>query len=112
MNRYIEENKDHIAIHKLRNNIPLTQKDYEELERIFTSELGTVEDYKREFKDTPFGLLVRRIAKMEYEAAAAAFSDFINDQSLTHEQIVFVRRSSTTLSTTATLKTFQNSRSL
>jgi type I restriction enzyme R subunit len=92
VNRYIEENKDHIAIHKLRNNIPLTQKDYEELERIFTSELGTVEDYKREFKDTPFGLLVRRIAKMEYEAAAAAFSDFINDQSLTHEQIVFVKK--------------------
>lgn len=92
VNRYIEENKDHIAIHKLRNNIPLTQKDYEELERIFTSELGTVEDYKREFKDTPFGLLVRRIAKMEYEAAAAVFSEFINDQSLTHEQIVFVKK--------------------
>jgi type I restriction enzyme R subunit len=92
VNRYIEENKDHIAIHKLRNNIPLTQKDYEELERIFTSELGTAEDYKREFKDTPFGLLVRRIAKMEYDAAAAVFSEFINDQSLTQEQIVFVKK--------------------
>lgn len=92
VNRYIEENKDHIAIHKLRNNIPLTQKDYEELERIFTSELGTPEDYKREFKDTPFGLLVRRIAKMEYEAATAAFSEFINNQSLTQEQIVFVKK--------------------
>ncbi|MGI6362193.1 MAG: DEAD/DEAH box helicase family protein [Bacillota bacterium] len=92
VNRYIEVNKDHIAIHKLRNNIPLTQKDYEELERIFTSELGTAEDYKREFKDTPFGLLVRRIAKMEYDAAAAVFSEFINDQSLTQEQIVFVKK--------------------
>ena len=70
----------------------MTQKDYEELERIFTSELGTAEDYKREFKDTPFGLLVRRIAKMEYDAAAAVFSEFINDQSLTQEQIVFVKK--------------------
>lgn len=92
VNRYIEENKDHLAIHKLRNNIPLTAKDYEDLERIFTCELGTAEDYKREFKDTPFGLLVRRIAKMEYEAAAAVFSEFINDQSLTQEQIVFVNK--------------------
>lgn len=70
----------------------MTQKDYEELERIFTSELGTPEDYKREFKDTRFGLLVRRIAKMEYEAATAAFSEFINNQSLTQEQIVFVKK--------------------
>lgn len=92
INRYIEENKDHLAIHKLRNNIPLTAKDYEDLERILTSELGTAEDYKREFTDTPFGLLVRRIAKMEYEAAAAVFSEFINDQSLTQEQIVFVNK--------------------
>lgn len=92
VNRYIEEHLDHIAIHKLRNNIPLTAKDYEDLERIFTSELGTEEDYKREYKDTPFGLLVRRIAKMEYKAAAEAFSEFINDQSLTQEQIVFVKK--------------------
>ncbi len=31
-------------------------------------------DYQREYQDTPFGLLVRKIAKLEYEAACAAFS--------------------------------------
>jgi type I restriction enzyme R subunit len=92
VNRYIEENRDHLAIYKLRNNIPLTRSDYESLERIFTGELGTVDDYRREFKDTPFGLLVRKIAKMEYDAALAAFSEFINDQSLTRAQIVFVKK--------------------
>ncbi len=92
VNRYIEENKDQIAIYKLRHNIPLTAADYESLERIFTGELGTAEDYKREFKDTPFGLLVRKIAKLEYDAALAAFSEFINDQSLTQAQIVFVKK--------------------
>ncbi|MGG1637634.1 DEAD/DEAH box helicase family protein [Paenibacillus sp. NRS-1760] len=92
VNRYIENNKDHLAIHKLRNNMPLTASDYESLEHIFTGELGTVEDYKREFKDTPFGLLVRKIAKLEHEAAMSAFSIFINDQSLTQAQIVFVRK--------------------
>ncbi|UWG96520.1 hypothetical protein LPY66_16740 [Dehalobacter sp. DCM] len=92
VNRYIEQHKDHIAIHKLRNNIQLTSKDYQSLEHILTGELGTLEDYKREYQDTPFGLLVRKIAKMEYDAAVAAFSEFINDQSLSQSQIVFVKK--------------------
>lgn len=92
VNRYIEKNRDNIAIHKLRNNIPLTALDYGSLEHIFTGELGTAEDYKREFHDTPFGLLVRKIAKLEYEAANAAFSEFINDQSLSQAQIIFVKK--------------------
>jgi type I restriction enzyme R subunit len=92
VNRYIERNRDHLAIHKLRNNIPLTAADYEGLEKIFTGELGTADDYQREFKDTPLGLLVRKVAKMEHEAAMAAFSTFINDQSLNQAQIVFVKK--------------------
>jgi len=92
VNRYIEKNRDNMAIYKLRNNIPLTALDYGSLESIFTGELGTPEDYKREFKDTPFGLLVRKIAKLEYEAASAVFSEFINDQSLNQAQIVFVKK--------------------
>lgn len=92
VNRYIEENRDHIAIYKLRNNIPLTAGDYESLEKIFTGELGTADDYRREFNNTPFGLLVRKIAKLEPEAVMRAFSEFINDESLTQQQIVFVRK--------------------
>ena len=92
VNRYIEQNKDNIAIAKLRKNIPLTIEDYEMLERIFTGELGTKEDYEREFAGTPFGLLVRKIAKLEHEAAMAAFSAFINSESLSQGQIVFIRK--------------------
>ena len=33
------------------------------LERIFTEELGTAEDYQTNYQDTPFGLLIRKIAK-------------------------------------------------
>lgn len=92
VNRYIEQNRNSIAIHKLRNNIPLSSLDYESLEKIFTGELGTAEDYKREFQDTPFGLLVRKVAKLDHEAAMNAFSYFINDQSLNQMQIVFVKK--------------------
>lgn len=92
VNRYIENNRDQLAIHKLRNNIALTAFDYQSLEHIFTGELGTTLDYQREYQDTPFGLLVRKVAKLEYEAVKVAFSEFINDQSLSQLQIVFVKK--------------------
>lgn len=92
VNRYIEKNRDTLAIHKLRHNIPLTLEDYKMLEQVFTGELGTEQDYQREFGDTPFGLLVRKIGKLEQDAVMQAFSDFINDQSLSREQIVFVKK--------------------
>ncbi len=92
VNRYIGEHANTLAIYKLTHNIKLTQDDYEELERVLTSELGSREDYQREFGDTPFGLLVRKIAKMDHEAAMQAFSDLINDQSLNQRQIAFVHK--------------------
>lgn len=92
VNRYIEEHRNTLAIHNLTHNIPLTRKDYEELERVFTQELGSRDDYEKTFGDTPFGLLIRKIAKMDHEAALAAFSEFINDQSLNSRQIAFVNK--------------------
>ena len=92
VNRYVNEHEDTLAIYKLTHNIPLSKGDYQELERILTSELGSKEDYQREFGDTPFGLLVRKIAKLDHEAAMQAFSTFINDQSLTQQQIAFVKK--------------------
>lgn len=72
--------------------MPLAQQDYDELERILTKELGNSEDYKREYGDTPFGLLVRKIAKLDHESAMNAFSEFINDSSLNQKQIAFIHK--------------------
>ena len=90
--RYVNEHGDTLAIYKLTHNIPLAMGDYQELERVLTSELGSKEDYAREFGDTPFGLLIRKIAKLDHEAAMQAFSAFINDQSLNQKQIAFVNK--------------------
>ena len=68
------------------------QGNHRELERVLTSELGSKEDYEREFGDTPFGLLIRKIAKLDHDAAMAAFSQFINDQSLNQKQIAFLHK--------------------
>ena len=92
VNRYIEEHKNSLAIYNLTHNISLTRKDYDELERVFTQQLGSKEDYVKTFGDTPFGLLIRKIAKLDHEAVLTAFSEFINDQSLNSRQIAFVQK--------------------
>ena len=90
VNRYIGEHGTSTAIYKLTHNIQLSSGDYDELERVLTSELGSREDYLREYGETPFGLLVRKIAKLDHDAAMQAFSTFINDASLNQRQIEFV----------------------
>jgi len=92
VNRYVNEHGNSIVIHKLTHNIPLTASDYAELERVLTQELGSKEDYEREFGTTPFGLLIRKIAKLDHDAAMEAFSVFINDASLNQKQIAFVHK--------------------
>ncbi len=92
VNRYVEEHKNDTAIYKLTHNLPLSKTDYNELERILTQELGNNDDYKREYGDTPFGLLIRRIAKLDHNSAMSAFSAFINDSSLNQQQIEFIRK--------------------
>ena len=90
--RYIQQNRDHLAIRKLTHNIPLTQADYQSLSDILTRELGSEEEYRQHYKDLPFGLLIRKVAKLDHEAAMAAFSVFINDQNLNHQQIEYVKK--------------------
>ena len=80
VNRYVNEHGNTLAIYKLTHNIPLAMGDYQELERVLTSELGSKEDYARVWRHT-LGLLIRKIAKLDHEAAMQAFSAFINDQS-------------------------------
>lgn len=92
VNGYILKNKDRLSIQKLFRNLPMTEADFKDLEHIFTGELGTKEDYQKAFQDKPLGLLVREIAKVDRTAAQEAFADFIADNSLTQQQIVFVER--------------------
>ena len=92
VNRYLADFSDKAVIRKLHSNEPLTQSDFVELERVFTQELGTAEDYSRAYGETPFGLLVRKVVKLDHEAAMAAFAEFINDEGLNAQQRAFVHR--------------------
>ena len=90
--QYIQQNLNNTAIHKLTHNLPLTAGDYQALSDILTKQLGNEEDYRKHYQDLPFGLLVRKIAKLDHEAAMTAFSEFFNDQRLNHQQIEFVKK--------------------
>lgn len=90
--RYLRDYSNNVVIHKLRTNKPMTECEFDQLERIFTHELGNAEDYAKAYGDTPFGLLVRKIARLDRDAAMEAFASFLNDQSLNEQQISFIKR--------------------
>lgn len=90
--RYVQENEGKPSIQKLKNNEPLTDEDWNELEEIFWHEVGSKDDYDREAgAEMPLGRFVRGITGLSQEAALAAFSEFLDGQCYTEEQIRFVR---------------------
>ncbi len=91
VNQYVRAHQDHIAIYKLKNNQPLTRQEFGVLEQLLWGELGTREDYKKEFGETPLTLLVRQIIGLDQMAANESFSAFLTDQNLDSLQIRFVK---------------------
>lgn len=89
---YLKENQheDKLAIYKLRNNKPLTKQDVEFLEKILWEELGSKEQYERDYGDTPVTKLVRKIVGLDRQAAVEAFSEFITAENLNLQQTKFV----------------------
>ncbi len=89
---YLNDYQNSPVIQKLHHNLPMTELEFNELERIFTCELGSVSEYKQAYGDTPFGLLVRKLVKLDHDAAMEAFAVFINSEELTEQQISFVHK--------------------
>ncbi len=87
---YLKEHEDNLSVYKLRNNKKLNETDMKELERILWNELGSREDYIKEYGDTPIGILVRKIVGVDRAALNEAFSKFLTDEKLNLNQIRFV----------------------
>lgn len=91
VNNYLVEHQNDLVVYKLRNNKSLKQKDIKYLEKILWQELGTKDDYEKEFGDEPLLKLVSKLVGLDPQAANDAFSDFLSDQSLTINQMEFVK---------------------
>lgn len=87
---YLKEHSDRLSVHKLRNNMKLSEADLKELERILWTELGSKDDYIKEYGDTPIGRLVRRIVGVDRAAVNEAFSEFLTEERLNLHQMRFV----------------------
>ena len=90
--RWVRDHANETVVYKLRHNQAMSAYEFKELERIFTQELGNEKDYERTYGDTPFGLLVRKLIKLDRAAANEAFAEFINTQALNDRQISFIRK--------------------
>lgn len=88
---YLKEHSDKLAVYKLKHNKQLSETDLKELERILWHELGSMEDYEKEYGDTPIGRLVRRIVGVDRAAVNEAFSEFLTEEHLNINQMRFVR---------------------
>lgn len=88
---YLKEHLDNLSVYKLRHNKKLTKSELAELERVLWKELGTREEYRKEYGDTPIGRLVRKIVGVDRETVNEAFSEFLNEEKMNVNQIHFVR---------------------
>ena len=92
---YLRNHQDHLVIHRLRTNQPLTATDLQGLEK------ALVEIGEDDGESLLSGLLnrsgapslahfIRSMVGMDRTAAQTAFSDFLGDRSLTPDQIRFI----------------------
>ena len=68
------------------------ESDLKGLEEILWSELGTKEDYRREYGEKPLGEFVREIVGLDMNAAKEAFSVYLDNTNFDNRQIYFVNQ--------------------
>ena len=88
--RYVRENETKPSIQKLKNNEPLSDSDWDELERIFWHDVGTAKEYEAASNGVSLGRFIRGITGLSRDAALSAFSEFLDSQLFTEAQITFV----------------------
>jgi type I restriction enzyme R subunit len=90
---FLKEHESHIAIQKLKRNVPITASDISELERIlFESDgMGTREDFEKVYgKQEHLGVFIRKMIGLDRQAAKRAFRDYLDRKTLTANQIRFI----------------------
>lgn len=87
---FLKAHEDHLTIHKLRTNEPLTATDLAELERMLSG-IGTAEDVEKAKTDSSgLGLFVRSLVGLDRQAAKSALGAFLVSGNLRANQIHFL----------------------
>ncbi|MRT92393.1 DEAD/DEAH box helicase family protein [Ancylomarina sp. 16SWW S1-10-2] len=90
--RFVREHKNNITISKLNTNKPITKAEVAELERLMFngSEIGSKEDFEKNYGEQPLGKFIRGIVGLDVNAAKQAFADFLSNGQLNADQITFI----------------------
>ena len=90
---YIKQHQqDNQVIAKLKSNEPLSSQDLKNLEKVLWTDLGTKQEYQKEYGDKPIGEFIRSIVGLDMNAAKEAFSKYLNDATLSSKQIYFLNK--------------------
>lgn len=88
----IRAHRDHVAIQRLLRNMPLTQSDLDELERILIEQgEGSPEALAKVSGERGLGIFVRSLVDLDRTAAEAAFAERIAFSGLNSPQMEFLR---------------------
>jgi type I restriction enzyme R subunit len=89
---YVKEQRNHLIIYKLRNNIPITQGELDTLDQMLFEQgsVGTKAEFTKVYGDQPLGKFIRKIVGMEAQAAKLAFAEILNNQIFNAQQIKFI----------------------
>ncbi len=87
---HLHQHEDDPIIAKIKNNQKVTLSEIHKLEQFFWRELGTKEQYEKNYGSLPIGELVRSVVGLSKQAANEAFSQFLNSVQLNSKQMHFV----------------------
>ena len=90
---YIRANENHVAIAKLKRNVPLTESDLESLEAMLfaSTEIESREQFEKVFgKNLSLKLFVRKLIGLDRNAAKQAFAQYLQGGSFSANQIRFI----------------------
>ena len=90
---YIRKNKDHLTVHKLRNNIPVTKEELQAVENMLFTEsvAGTKQQFVQQYGEKPLGAFIRGITGLESAALNEAFAEFLQVGNLRADQMTFIK---------------------
>ena len=90
--QFLKEHENHLTIHRLRHNEPLTALDLDALESMLVEAgVGTSADLQRAKQESRgLGLFVRSLIGMDREAAKRAFAEFQVGRKLSGDQLDFI----------------------
>ena len=89
---FLRAHEDHIALHKLRRNLPLTPADLAELDRMLAaSGTGSAQEFERATAEAQgLGLFVRSLVGLDRQAATEALGGFLQDKTLGSNAMEFL----------------------